>query len=75
MLYDNAMLIKMLRDKEITRLSTPQNVYVAAINKEGFGFIETMPHVLVIFFHFSNIEGNREKLQVRLVTFRLMYSL
>jgi hypothetical protein len=41
---------------------------VAAINiKDGFGFIETMPHVLEIFFNFSNIEGKGEKLEVRFV--------
>ena len=52
--------------KESTRLSTPQKGYVAAI-KDGFGFIETLQHDKEIFFHFSNIEGKGDKLEVRFI--------
>ncbi len=37
---------------------------MAAI-KDGFGFIETLQHDKEIFFHFSNIEGKGDKLEVR----------
>ena len=50
--------------KESTRLGTPQKGYVAAL-KDGFGFIETLQHDKEIFFHFSNIEGKGDKLEVR----------
>ena len=33
--------------------------------KDGFGFIETLQHDKEIFFHFSNIEGKGDKLEVR----------
>ena len=49
--------------KENTRLGTPQRGYVAAL-KDGFGFIETLQHDKEIFFHFSNVEGKAEKLEV-----------
>ena len=39
---------------------------MAAI-KDGFGFIETLQHDKEIFFHFSNIEGKGDKLEVSLV--------
>merc|ERR550539_1302961 len=45
------------------RLGTPQRGYVAAL-KDGFGFIETLQHDKEIFFHFSNVEGKAEKLEV-----------
>jgi len=52
------------RDKKETgRLGTPQKGYVAAL-KDGFGFIETLQHDKEIFFHFSNVEGKAEKLEV-----------
>merc|ERR1719419_912304 len=46
-----------------TRLGSPQKGYVAAL-KDGFGFIETLLHDKEIFFHFSNVEGKAEKLEV-----------
>ena len=49
--------------KENNRLGTPQRGYVAAL-KDGFGFIETLQHDKEIFFHFSNVEGKAEKLEV-----------
>ena len=49
--------------KENGRLGTPQKGYVAAL-KDGFGFIETLLHDKEIFFHFSNVEGKAEKLEV-----------
>ena len=49
--------------KEASRLGTPQKGYVAAL-KDGFGFIETLLHDKEIFFHFSNVEGKAEKLEV-----------
>merc|ERR550532_3713746 len=49
--------------KEAGRLGTPQKGYVAAL-KDGFGFIETLLHDKEIFFHFSNVEGKAEKLEV-----------
>merc|ERR1719391_1805718 len=49
--------------KEAGRLGTPQKGYVAAL-KDGFGFIETLMHDKEIFFHFSNVEGKAEKLEV-----------
>ena len=49
--------------KEVSRLGTPQKGYVAAL-KDGFGFIETLLHDKEIFFHFSNVEGKAEKLEV-----------
>merc|ERR1719187_499 len=49
--------------KESGRLGTPQKGYVAAL-KDGFGFIETLQHDKEIFFHFSNVEGKAEKLEV-----------
>ena len=49
--------------KENIRLGTPQKGYVAAL-KDGFGFIETLLHDKEIFFHFSNVEGKAEKLEV-----------
>ena len=45
------------------RMGTPQKGYVAAL-KDGFGFIETLIHDKEIFFHFSNVEGKAEKLEV-----------
>ena len=44
-------------------MGTPQKGYVAAL-KDGFGFIETLLHDKEIFFHFSNVEGKTEKLEV-----------
>ena len=49
--------------KEASRLGSPQKGYVAAL-KDGFGFIETLQHDKEIFFHFSNVEGKAEKLEV-----------
>merc|ERR1719347_20474 len=49
--------------KESGRLGTPQKGDVAAL-KDGFGFIETLQHDKEIFFHFSNVEGKAEKLEV-----------
>lgn len=40
-----------------------QQGYIAAL-KDGFGFIETLSHDKEIFFHFSNVEGKSEKLEV-----------
>ncbi|XP_040574751.1 RNA-binding protein Unr [Lepeophtheirus salmonis] len=37
--------------------------YVAAL-KDGFGFIETLERDKEIFFHFSNVEGKADKLEV-----------
>ena len=37
--------------------------YIAAL-KDGFGFLETLNHDKEIFFHFSNVEGKAEKLEV-----------
>lgn len=37
--------------------------YVAAI-KDGFGFLETLSHDKEIFFHFSNVIGKAERLEV-----------
>jgi len=48
------------KDKEI---GIVQLGYVAAL-KDGFGFIETLKHDKEIFFHFSNVEGKAEKLEV-----------
>ena len=49
--------------KEVGRVGTVQKGYVAAL-KDGFGFIETLEHDKEIFFHFSNVEGKAEKLEV-----------
>merc|ERR550519_1357784 len=48
------------KDKEI---GIVQLGYVAAL-KDGFGFIETLKHDKEIFFHFSNVGGVDEKLEV-----------
>ncbi len=40
-----------------------QKGFVAAL-KDGFGFLETEQHDKEIFFHFSNFNGNPEKLEV-----------
>ena len=37
--------------------------YIAAI-KDGFGFLETLGHDKEIFFHFSNVIGKAERLEV-----------
>jgi cold shock CspA family protein len=37
--------------------------YIAAI-KDGFGFLETLSHDKEIFFHFSNVYGKAERLEV-----------
>ena len=37
--------------------------YIAAI-KDGFGFLETLDHDKEIFFHFSNVIGKAERLEV-----------
>ena len=37
--------------------------YIAAI-KDGFGFLETLDHDKEIFFHFSNVMGKAERLEV-----------
>ena len=49
--------------RDPARLGSPQRGYVAAL-KDGFGFIETLQHDKEIFFHFSNVEGKAEKLEV-----------
>merc|ERR1719347_1158563 len=51
------------KDSSSSRLGSPQRGYVAAL-KDGFGFIETLQHDKEIFFHFSNVEGKAEKLEV-----------
>ena len=45
------------------RLGSSQKGYVAAL-KDVFGFIETLEHNKEIFFHFSNVEGKAEVLEV-----------
>jgi cold shock CspA family protein len=42
-----------------------QQGYIAAL-KDGFGFIETIAHDREIFFHFSNVEGKSDRLEVGL---------
>lgn len=37
--------------------------YIAAM-KDGFGFLETSKHDKEIFFHFSNLNGNPDRLEV-----------
>merc|ERR1719383_509817 len=37
--------------------------YIAAL-KDGFGFVETLTREKEIFFHFSNVEGKSDKLEV-----------
>ncbi|XP_063227409.1 cold shock domain-containing protein E1-like isoform X2 [Bacillus rossius redtenbacheri] len=37
--------------------------FIAAL-KDGFGFIETVAHDREVFFHFSNLEGDSEKLEL-----------
>ena len=60
---DNSVTTPPKEKKEAGRLGTPQKGYVAAL-KDGFGFIETLLHDKEIFFHFSNVEGKAEKLEV-----------
>ncbi|QQP38579.1 AGAP004937PAlike, partial [Caligus rogercresseyi] len=43
--------------------TSPKQGYIAAL-KDGFGFIETLRRDKEIFFHFSNVEGKAEKLEV-----------
>ncbi len=43
--------------------STLHHGYIAAI-KDGFGFLETLTHDKEIFFHFSNVNGKAERLEV-----------
>ncbi|XP_037299850.1 cold shock domain-containing protein E1 [Manduca sexta] len=41
----------------------PMHGFIAAL-KDGFGFIETSDHTKEVFFHFSNLEGTPESLEL-----------
>ena len=47
--------------------------YIAAL-KDGFGFLETQTHDKEIFFHFSNVEGKAEKMEVGMEVSYLVYN-
>lgn len=47
--------------------------YIAAL-KDGFGFLETSSHDKEVFFHFSNVEGKAEKLEVGMEVSYLVYN-
>lgn len=47
--------------------------YIAAL-KDGFGFLETLSHDKEIFFHFSNVEGKAERLEVGMEVEYLVYN-
>ncbi|TRY73990.1 hypothetical protein TCAL_05535 [Tigriopus californicus] len=47
--------------------------FIAAL-KDGFGFLETSSHDKEVFFHFSNVEGKAEKLEVGMEVSYLVYN-
>eukprot|EP00095_Tigriopus_kingsejongensis_P007082 maker-scaffold1022_size69981-snap-gene-0.9 protein:Tk07082 transcript:maker-scaffold1022_size69981-snap-gene-0.9-mRNA-1 annotation:"cold shock domain-containing protein e1" len=49
------------------------NGYIAAL-KDGFGFLENASHEKEVFFHFSNVDGKAEKLEVGMEVAYMVYN-